>query len=146
MLGLLTTVIGGPLFGVVGSIVTNVLGAITEARRQASEYAHIEKMTELNAKFKAEEMEHDRAKTELVTDAKMLAASYRHDASYGAVAPWAATALRFVRPLLTFLLIGMVIWFFAAGDVGREMIVSKTLFLAEMALTWWFVDRRVKGR
>ena len=146
MLELLAGIVGGPLFGVVGSIVTNVMGAITEARRQAAEYAHIEKMTELNAKFKAEEMEHDARKTEMVTDADMLAASYRHDASYGTVSPWASTMLRFVRPMLTFLLIGMVIWFFAVGDVEKSTIVTKTLFLAEMALTWWFVDRRVRGR
>jgi len=146
MIGILTSVLGGPLFGVIGSVVTNLLGAWQEAQRQQREYAHIEKMTEMNAKFKAQEAEHELVSTQVEGIGKMVTASYAHDASYGAVSGWAATALRFVRPLLTFLLIGMVIYFFVDGEVGKQVIVTKTLFLAEMALTWWFVDRRIKGK
>jgi len=146
MLSLLTNVIGGPLFGIVGSVITNVLGAYQEAQRQKREYAHIEKMTDMNAKFKAQEAEYELVSTQVESIGETISASYAHDASYGAVGQFAATLLRFVRPTLTFMLIGMVIYFFMDGEVGKPLIVEKTLFLSEMALTWWFVDRRIKGR
>ena len=129
-----------------GSVITNVLGAYQEAQRQKREYAHIEKMTDMNAKFKAQEAEYELVSTQVESIGETISANYAHDASYGAVGQFAATLLRFVRPTLTFLLIGMVIYFFVDGEVGKPLIVEKTLFLSEMALTWWFVDRRIKGR
>ena len=146
MMSLLTTVLGGPLFGVVGSVVTNLIGSYQEAKRQQREYEHIEKMTKLNAEFKAQEAEHELTRTQVEAGAAGLKASYQHDALYGAVSMWAANILRFVRPGLTFLLLGLVAVFFFAGDVDRSTIVLKVTFMAEMAVSWWFVDRRIQGK
>jgi hypothetical protein len=146
MIGLLTSVIGGPLFGIIGSFITNITGSIMESRRQTAEYAHIEKMTEMNAQFKAEEAESDFRTAQVENIGQAISDSYAHDASYGKVGQGAATVLRFVRPLLTFLLIGTVIYFYMTGSVEQEKIVLQVLFLTEMAVTWWFVDRRIKGK
>jgi hypothetical protein len=146
MMDLLGTLIGGPLFGIVGSVVTNVIGSFQEAARQKREYDHIEKMTAMNAKFKAEEAEADFAVAQVDNIGQAISDSYTHDASYGEVSGWAVAALRFVRPLLTFLLIGIVTYFYITGSVEQEKIVVQVLFLSEMAVTWWFVDRRIKGR
>lgn len=78
-------------------------------------------------------------------------ASYEHDASYGQVLPWAATALRFVRPTLT---AGLLIWtailvgrstnmdIFDADDVRG--FIEQVIFLTGTAVSWWFGGRQME--
>ncbi len=77
----------------------------------------------------------------------MLKGSYQHDTSYGAPSPRARSVLRFVRPALTFLVIGLVaLIYFIDGegmdlDTGlsiKERITMSLIMLAEIAFIWWF--------
>ena len=158
-MGFLATLIAGPALGVVGSFISSILGMIEkkqelkheEIRQQRRDEQEI-RLQEMNLQARGEEREHEGYinYTNAVTD--QLQASYAHDASYGSVYKWAATLLRFVRPGLTVLLLWLVYYFWGTVpndmvhlDLGlpmKEAIISKTLIMAEMAVTWWFLDRR----
>lgn len=155
-MGFLVSLFGGPLAGLLGSLVSGVVGYFEKKQQIAADqakFAHEEKLQEMNIAARGNELEHEDliAQTKAITDT--LGASYQHDASYGAVSPGAAAALRWVRPGLTiFLLVLVAIVWFTAPDgaitVGdetmtiREKIVASILFMAEASLTWWFADRR----
>ena len=87
--------------------------------------------------------------TSLETDSANLIASFKHDASYGETYKWASSLLRFVRPFLTFSIIGVFVYvYYKADDFGDVTTVqrmsSEICFLASTCLSWWFADRSRK--
>lgn len=148
-----TTLFAGPAVGLFGSLISGVMGYF-ERRQQLehdkAKWAHETSLQELNMKARGQELEAEDqiAQTHMISET--LKGSYEHDASYGPTSPWASNALRFVRPLLAFSLLGLVGWFWFSAPLMqvadnltlREAIVLKTLFLAEVAVTWFFADRR----
>ena len=156
-MGFLVSLLGGPIVGVLGSAISAGMSYLERKQKIEEtklEFAQEIKLQEMNIKARSEEMESELliAQTEAVT--QQLSASYQHDASYGQVGQGAATVLRFVRPALTFGLLALVaIVYFTmpeaqivdengvASSLG-ELVVLKILFLTEVALTWWFIDRR----
>lgn len=155
-MGWIVSLFGGPLAGLLGSIVSGAVGYFEKKQQieaDRARFAHEEKLQEMNITARGRELEQEDLIAQTRAVAEMLSASYRHDASYGPVSKGAAAALRWVRPGLTIFLLVLVaaLWFTApdgAITVGdetmtiKERIVSSILFMSEAALTWWFADRR----
>ncbi|HKJ74551.1 MAG TPA: hypothetical protein VKA19_10580 [Alphaproteobacteria bacterium] len=156
-MGFLISLFAGPFAGILGSIISGFVSYFErkqEIEADKARYAHELKLQEMNIAARGQEMEHEADIAQMHADTQMLSDSYIHDASYGEVYTWAATALRFVRPVLTIGLIALVWWIYnTVADGGlitigdetmtvREKIVASVLFMAEAALTWWFADRR----
>ena len=151
MSGLLTLILG-PLTGLAGS----AFGAFTkwlEHRQRMAELerqqAHELRLQELNIQARGQELEQEALIAQTQAHADAMAASYRHDASAGPTHKWVASALRLMRPLFTLLLIvlaGAIFFYAQPGDVVegkpvREHVTLTVLYLAEVAVTWWFADR-----
>lgn len=156
-MGFLVSLLGGPIVGVLGSAISAGVGYFERKQKMEEkqmDYAQETKLQEMNIAARSAEMESEAAIAHTAAVAKSLSASYKHDASYGQVSQTAATVLRFVRPVLTvFLLLLVAVVYFTLPEskiVGEdgvattvgEMVVLKIMFLSEVALTWWFVDRR----
>ena len=156
-MGFLASLVGGPIVGVLGSLVSGFM-SIWEHKQKIEErgleMAHELRLQEMNIQARSQELESEALIAHTNAVAQSLAASYQHDASYGPVGQTAATVLRFVRPALTgFLLVLTAAIYFTMPDgaiVGEdgvvstisEMVILKIMFLSEVAVTWWFLDRR----
>ena len=149
---LILSLITGGATGILGSAIGKFFGFLKvreERKTQRVNNAHIERLHELNMSARGQELESEERIAGTAAAAKMQEGSYRHDASYGQVAPWAATVLRLVRPVLTFSLVALTLtfWLSASGDdlvdanALKTQIVSTTLYLTTVAITWWFGDR-----
>jgi hypothetical protein len=118
------------------------------------DYAQEIRLQEMNIAARSAELESEAAITHTQAVAEALKGSYAHDASYGPVGETAATVLRFIRPALTFFMLGLVAFVYftmpdaqIAGEDGvvttiGEQVILKIMFLAEVGFVWWFVDRR----
>lgn len=148
--------IAGPVTGLAGSLLGGAVRYFERRQRIEElkiEHAHELRLQELAAKTRGEELENERLIAQAEADAASLRASYRHDASAGPAHAWVASALRLVRPVLTLGLIavGAAIYFEAGpldtieGRSVREHTALTLLYLAEVAVTWWFADR-ARGR
>jgi len=149
MLAGLVTLLGGPLVGLFGSVVSGFVGYFEKKQQIEMEkvrFAHETNLLQLNIAARGEEMENERMMASMQADSANLIASYQHDAFSGAGKPyrWVASVLRLVRPALTVGLIALVAYLIAADIAGIEMqaVAMKILFLAEVAVSWWFADRR----
>ncbi|MCO6440295.1 MAG: hypothetical protein J5I81_04245 [Nitrococcus mobilis] len=146
MLDLLLNVLTGGGLGLLGSIVSKVLGLFEAAQKRkdrAMAFAHELKLLELQSRERSVEREHELAIAQEATWAGIRTASYEHDESYGTngFTAW----LRWVRPALTLLLIALTaVVFFSTTDFGvRAEIANAVVVMAMMALTWWFGDRQM---
>jgi hypothetical protein len=151
MIEILTTVFGGPIVGVLGSVVSGVVGYFEKQQQIESDrvrFAHEAHLLEKHIAARGQELESERDIAAISADASMLRGSYRHDASYGDTGPIVNSILRLVRPILTIALIGLVAALVIAQDqtLDRQGIALKVLFLCEVAITWWFADRRRSRR
>lgn len=109
--------VAGALSGVVGSLVSRVMG-IFEAREQR----------------KTLKLEHE-LQVELQVE-RTLSASYLHDSSLGGL-------LRWVRPVLTLLLIALsaMVYFTISDCATRPELADRIVYLTSTAVGWWFADR-----
>tara|TARA_R110002110_G_scaffold401408_1_gene618238 strand:+ start:1059 stop:1520 length:462 start_codon:yes stop_codon:yes gene_type:complete len=147
MFSAIAAIFGGPIVGVLGSLVSGVVGYFERKQQieaDKAKYAHEKKLLDMQHAMRGREMENERAIATMETDAQNLSASYMHDASYGQATQWVVNVLRLVRPALTVALVGIVAYMVVANTAGVEgqKIATKVLFLAEVAVTWWFADRR----
>lgn len=156
-MGFLASLIGGPIVGIFGSLISGFMSIYERKQKldeRREEMSHELKLQEMNINARGKELESEALIAHTQAVAESLAASYQHDASYGPIGQIAATVLRFVRPALTFLLLGLVgsIYFtMPEGKIAQpdgvvttlgEMVIFKIMFLSEVAVTWWFLDRR----
>lgn len=148
-----STLFAGPAVGLFGSLISGVMGFFERKQQlehDKAKWSHETTLQELNISARSQELESEDRIAQTAMIAETLKGSYEHDASYGKPSQGAANVLRFVRPLLAFTLLALVGWFWFSVpmmEVGddltlREAIVLKTLFLAEVAVTWFFADRR----
>ena len=143
---------------------SNIFGGIAghfkrkqELEGQKLKQDHETKLLQMNIGARGQEMENEAMIAQMGATADMLAASYRHDASYGPVSPKVAAVLRFVRPVLTFFLLILTgIIYFTSLDAAtitigdeiltiKDKVVMSVLFMTEAAVFWWFADRRTKA-
>lgn len=136
---ILTGLAGGGS-GFLGSIASRFMG-IFEAREKTKmlklEHEHELKLLELQQREASEEREHEFAIVNTQAQTQTLNASYQHDSGYN------KSALRWVRPILTFMLVGTCAgMFFSTNDAEmQQRIIDQVLYLAGLALGWWFGDR-----
>ena len=102
------------------------------------------KLQELQITSRKEELESEEAIARMETNAAMKTASYAHDASYGPASVTIASILRFVRPVLTFVLLGFVVYIFWQANDDKALVFdlsNQIMFLTTTAVAWWFGDR-----
>ena len=147
MFDMIASVLTGGATGIVGSLIGTV-GRYFENRQKIKqmslEFDQEYKLQELQISSRKEELESEEAIARMETNAAMKTASYAHDASYGPASVTIASILRFVRPVLTFVLLAFVVYIFwqANGDAALVYDLSnQIMFLTTTAVAWWFGDR-----
>lgn len=156
-MGFLVSLFAGPFAGIFGSLISSGVSFFERKQKmeeRVMDYAQEIKLQEMNIAARGQELESEAAIAHTAAVAKSLAASYKHDASYGPVGQTAATVLRFVRPVLTVLLLALTTAVYFSMPDGQivgtdgvvssigELVILKILFLTEAAVVWWFLDRR----
>ena len=105
------------------------------------------KLQQLQITSRREELESEEAIARMKTNADMKTASYAHDASYGKASITVASILRFVRPVLTFVLLAFVVYIFWQANDDPALVYdlsNQIMFLTTTAVAWWFGDRSFK--
>ncbi len=152
MLDLIATVASGGATGILGSVVGGAfkwLDRREERREAADRRAHELRLQELQMRVRDAETENELAVVAAEASRDRLMASYAHDSASGRVPPWVASALRFVRPALTFGLVGLTAAIYFAMDVDavvdgvalKAYIVNAVVYTTSAAVLWWFGDR-----
>ena len=152
LFGSLVGAASGGILGLAGSLVNKVANYFaTQQQMKFEELKNRHSLALMDKQAQLQQMQIDGKFqiTALETDSENLVASYKHDASYGETYKWAASLLRFVRPGLTFGILGIFIYvFYTANEFGHvsmiENMSSQISLLASMCLSWWFSDRSAK--
>tara|TARA_R100001086_G_scaffold101657_1_gene50991 strand:- start:1089 stop:1544 length:456 start_codon:yes stop_codon:yes gene_type:complete len=150
MFEIIASVLSGGATGIIGSLVGTV-GRYVEKRQEIKqmslEFSQEIKLQELQISARSSELESEQAIALVKADSDIKTASYAHDASYGPTMPVIAAILRFVRPVLTFGLLGFTVYIFFIvhedPQVGREL-SNQIMFLTTTAVAWWFGDRSLR--
>lgn len=150
MFEIIASVLSGGATGIIGSLVGTV-GRYVEKRQEIKqmslEFSQEIKLQELQISARSSELESEQAIALVKADSDIKTASYAHDASYGPIMPVIAAILRFVRPILTFGLLGFTVYIFFIvhedPQVGREL-SNQIMFLTTTAVAWWFGDRSLR--
>ncbi len=150
MFEVIASVLSGGATGILGSVIGTVgrfLEKKQELRKMEMEFSQELKLQELQISARSEELESEHAIALVQADADIKTASYAHDASYGPVTPIIASVLRFVRPVLTFGLLGFAGYVFISVSenptIVREL-SNQIMFLTTTAVAWWFGDRSLR--
>ncbi len=151
MLSVITSLFAGPLVGIFGSVVSGITGYFERAQQieaDAAKFAHEQILLDKQIAMRGQELESEENIAAISADVEALKGSYQHDSSYGDTPQWANVMLRMVRPCLTFSLVGLVAVILLTDVEGVTMsdVAMKVLFLAEVAVSWWFADRRRSRR
>ena len=148
MFDLIGSVLTGGATGILGSVIGQVgrfLETKQKLKKMAIEFQHELNLQELQFEARTAELENEQAIAEAGAMATMKSASYAHDASYGSSV--IGNILRFVRPILTFMLLGFSVYVFLQAldnvEIKRE-ISNQIMFLTTTAVAWWFGDRSMK--
>jgi len=152
VLGSLVGAASGGLLGVAGSLIGKVAGYFeTKQKMKLAEIENSHSLALIDKQAELQRMAIDgqyQLKS-LETDSANLIGSYKHDASYGETYKWASSILRFVRPFLTFSVIGVFVFVYfkadQAGDLDTvQRMSNEVCFLLSTCLSWWFADRSRK--
>ena len=142
--------VGGGLFGLVGNVATKIIG-IFEAKQtfaqKKEEWAHEERLLDMQTKAKAAETEQELAVTASSGSWGGLTESLKSEVAIGATYPWVNAVRALVRPALTLGLAGFLCTAFFAmtpGDIDRAYVADSLVFAAVTAIVWWFGDRAPK--
>ena len=150
MFDMIASVLTGGATGIVGSLI-GTAGRFLEKRQQLKqiklEFDQELSLQQLQMSARKHELESEHAIVQVKADSDIKTASYAHDASYGAASPVIASILRFVRPVLTFGLLGFTGYIFFSvsenPEISRE-ISNQIMFLTTTAVAWWFGDRSLR--
>lgn len=131
--------------GLVGSLLGRVAGFFEDRqkiKRLQIELAHELKLQELQNAQRVIEREHELSVVSAQEYTAGLVASYGHDSSYN------DSLLRWVRPLLTALLILCSFGVYATvKDLATVNDVAKMIiYYTGTAVAWWFADRSGRGK
>ena len=113
MFDMIASVLTGGATGIVGSLIGTVgryFDNKQKIKQMSLEFDQEYKLQELQITSRKEELESEEAIARMETNAAMKTASYAHDASYGPASVTIASILRFVRPVLTFVLLAFVVY------------------------------------
>ena len=141
----ITSVLGGGLAGIFGSLVDKFFGYLELKEKRAvlaMQQEHEQRRWDFDLKVRHSEQEHEQAIAVFEAEREMRAASYQHDSGYGTAPIWIVGLLRLVRPALTVLLLVLTAWvFWRATDEVQADVADQIVFLATMAISWWFGSR-----
>tara|TARA_Y100001951_G_C11277779_1_gene263129 strand:- start:487 stop:942 length:456 start_codon:yes stop_codon:yes gene_type:complete len=150
MFDIIASVLTGGATGIIGSLIGTV-GRFFEKKQQLKEmtlqFDQEYKLQELQISSHREEAESERAIAELQAESEIKTASYAHDASYGITTLTIASILRFVRPVLTFLLLAFTVYIFWEVSENPSIVhelSNQIMFLTTTAVAWWFGDRSLR--
>ena len=150
MFDIIASVLTGGATGILGSLVGTV-GRFLEKKQKLKEmtlqFDQEFKLQELQITSRKEELESEKAIAEMEALAEMKSASYAHDASYGPTTVFISSMLRFVRPILTFLLLsftGYIFWQVRENPTIVHELSNQMMFLTTTAVAWWFGDRSLR--
>tara|TARA_R110002167_G_scaffold353111_1_gene566253 strand:- start:624 stop:1079 length:456 start_codon:yes stop_codon:yes gene_type:complete len=150
MFDIIASVLTGGATGILGSLVGTV-GRFLEKKQKLKEmtlqFDQEIKLQELQITSRKEELESEKAIAEMETVAEMKSASYAHDASYGPTTVVISSMLRFVRPVLTLLLLaftGYIFWQVRENPTIVHELSNQMMFLTTTAVAWWFGDRSLR--
>ncbi len=152
LFGSLVGAASGGILGLAGSLVNKVANYFaTQQQMKFEELKNRHSLALMDKQAQLQQMQIDGKFqiTALETDSANLVASYKHDASYGETYKWASSLLRFVRPGLTFMILGIFVYvYYSANGFGHvnvlEDMSNQVSMLAAMVLSWWFSDRSAK--
>ncbi|MFC3228800.1 hypothetical protein ACFOGJ_16265 [Marinibaculum pumilum] len=151
MLEMLFSALFGGATGLIGTVIGKVFGwlELREKRKNmVIEQAHELALFDRQASLRRSEMENEAAIADTAAWQAGRVESYRHDMAAGETYKWVASIIRLTRPVLTLLLIGLTAYvFIRVGDLGIQAdITAQIVYLASMAVAWWFGDRAPQQR
>ena len=150
MFDMIASVLTGGATGIVGSLIGTVgryFDNKQKIKQMSLEFDQEYKLQELQITSRKEELESEEAIARMETNAAMKTASYAHDASYGPASVTIASILRFVCPVLTFVLLGFVVYIFWQANDDKALVFdlsNQIMFLTTTAVAWWFGDRSLR--
>jgi hypothetical protein len=140
------SVLTGGATGLIGTLLGKVAGYFETKQKIEIMTLNFEQEVKLQGLIHGSRMAEKEIEKEIqsaVATAKMRAASYRQDASYGVVSGWVLSLLRMVRPIIT-LILAMIVWliYVSTNDLGVQSdLANQVMFLFGMSVSWWFGDR-----
>ncbi|MDE2182898.1 MAG: hypothetical protein KGJ78_07745 [Alphaproteobacteria bacterium] len=144
---LVSTGAAGGIFGLVGNLASKVLG-LFEAKQtfaqKKEEWAHEERLLDMQVKARAAETEQELAVTASSGSWGGLGDSLKAETAIGAGYPWVNAVRALVRPGLTLGLSAFLCAAFLAmapDDIDRAYVADSLVFAAVTAIVWWFGDR-----
>ena len=150
MFDIIASVLTGGATGILGSLIGTVgrfLEKNQKLKEMTLEFDQEYKLQQLQITSRKEELESEQAIAEMESVAEMKSASYAHDASYGPTTVFISSMLRFVRPILTFLLLaftGYIFWQVRENPSIVHELSNQIMFLTTTAVAWWFGDRSLR--
>ena len=146
-MSIIASLFAGPLLGVFGSLISGVMGYFERQQQMEADkakFAHETNLLKLQFQARGQELESEEEIAAVAADTEALKGSYAHDASYGESGPIISGMLRLVRPALTFALIAIVAVLVLLDDtqLDRTQLSLKVVVMMEVAIAWWFADRR----
>ena len=150
MFDVIASVLTGGATGIIGSAIGTV-GRFLEKRQELKqmklEFDQELQLQQLQITARKDELESEQAIVQTQAESDIKTASYSHDASYGVSTPIISSMLRFVRPALTFGLLGFSGYIFLSvqedANIVREL-SNQIMFLTTTAVAWWFGDRSLR--
>lgn len=130
----------------IGSMVDNALEARRELKRMALEQTHELKLIEFELQRESLAHEHEYAVASDTNDTQALLAAYGHDNAIGVASQWVVNVLRLVRPVLTFLLLGLVFWAVRAVPENAADVVGDLTTATVGVIGFWFGDRSLRSK
>ena len=151
MFDFLTSALTGGATGILGSVLGKAfsfLDSWQEEKKAKNDHARTMDMARLQSELRSEELENERGIVEAEQAGIAKAASYTHDMSAGISYPWVAACLRLVRPVLTFLMIGLMLFIYISiSDLAQqEAIIQSVIWLNSTCILWWFGDRATRPK
>ena len=143
---LITSAVGGGLFGILGTVANRVGGYFEKKQEFVQEtrrWDHEKGLLELQMKAKTEETEQEIQLADTHGGWEGLKASLEAESSIGDSYKWVNAVRALTRPALTLILwflVGLV--YITTQDQGLwEQITETITFAATAATLWWFGDR-----
>lgn len=160
VIGGLTSVAGGGLLGLAGTLFKGVIGIFAEAekrRQRKQEMDHEIAVMTLQGSLAKDQAEADWRREVSKQEGEARTASYSYAQISGPVWVWVASVVTLMRPVLTLYLVALVsvigykLFFgtplpYVNVSVMTVEILDTIIFLSTTALTWWFGDRPPQKR
>lgn len=135
----------GPVTGLIGSAVSGITSYFErqqEMEKMKLAHSHELALFQKEAELRDREMSNEIALAEIRADREALRGSYQEAASQvGETYRWVIAVLKLTRPTLTAMLaIGAIS--LAAIHAQDMDLIDQVIYLAGVAIGWWFGDRR----